>query len=52
MDKELKKEKKRLRAELDFYLDYKEVAWRAPDVQRFYDEEINRIIERLKEIGK
>ena len=52
MDNGLKKEKNKLRKELNFFLDYyKEVAWRAPEVRLFYDQEINRIIERLKEIG-
>lgn len=53
MNKELRKEKKKLKKELEYYLDYyKEVAWRAPQVKEFFDEEINRIVERLKEIGK
>jgi hypothetical protein len=52
MSNELRKEKKKLFKELEFYLAYySEVSSRGKQIKDFYDSEINRIIERLKEIG-
>lgn len=51
MNKE--KERKRLLKELAFYTKYnKEVIVRGENVKREFDYEIERIVERLKELGK
>lgn len=51
--KEIIKLKKTLFKELEYYLSlYNEVAHRAPQVKKFYDIEINRIIDELKKLGK
>lgn len=51
--REKQKRKKELFKDLDYFLTlYNEVAHRAPQVKKFYDMEINRIIEELKKIGK
>ncbi len=53
MNKEEQKEKKKLKKELEFYLDYyKEVACRSERIKREFDFQIERIIERLKELGR
>lgn len=56
LSKEVKKEKIRLRKELDFYLDYyKEVTGRgewAENTTAYFDAQIEIIVERLKEIGR
>jgi hypothetical protein len=53
LDKETKKRKKKLRNDLDFYLDYyKDVAARSEQIKEAFDREIEEIIEALKEIGK
>lgn len=53
MDRETKKEKQKLRKELDFFLDYhKEVSARSEKMGAYFDEQIAIIVERLKEIGK
>jgi actin-like ATPase involved in cell morphogenesis len=53
LDRETKKEKQRLRKDLDFYLDYyKEVTVRSEKIKEAFDREIERIVEALKEIGK
>ncbi|WP_297832811.1 hypothetical protein [uncultured Rikenella sp.] len=56
MDKETAKEKKRLQRDLLLYLElYKEVAGRGDggqQVKEFFDEQIEKIEERLKEIGR
>lgn len=56
LDKDIKKEKARLRKELDFYLDfYKEISGRGDlgaKTLAHFDEQIEIIIERLKEIGR
>lgn len=56
MDKETQKEKKRLQRDLLMYLElYKEIAGRGDggqQVKDYFDEQIERIEERLKEIGR
>lgn len=53
MDKQTKKEKVKLKKDLDFYLDYyKEVSARGEEIKEAFDREIERIIEALKQIGK
>ncbi len=52
MSSSLRKERKRLFKELEYFLRYyNEVAPRGKQIKKFYDLEIERIIERLKEIG-
>ena len=53
MDKQTKREKARLKKDLEFYLDYyKEVSGRSEKIKEAFDREIERIVEALKEIGK
>lgn len=56
LDKETRKEENRLKKELDFYLDfYKEIAGRgdlSAKTLAHFNEQIDIIIERLKEIGR
>ncbi len=53
LTKEEKQEKKRLKSELDFFLDnYKEISIRGEQIRTYFDDKINEIVERLKEIGK
>ncbi|HPH63660.1 MAG TPA: hypothetical protein PLN63_08605 [Paludibacteraceae bacterium] len=53
MDKETRKEKKRLEQELKLFLDnYKEVAVRGEQIKKYFDEQIELIVEMLKRIGK
>ncbi len=56
MDKETAKEKKRLQRDLLLYLElYKEIAGRGDGAQQtkdYFDEQIETITERLKEIGR
>ena len=53
LGKEEKREKKHLEKELIFHLSYyKEVATRSEQLKRYFDEQIEIIIERLKEIGQ
>ena len=52
LNKELKKEKKHLENELLFYLTYyREVTARSERLKLIFDESIETIIEKLKEIG-
>ena len=52
LNRELKKEKKHLEKELLFFLSYyKEVSARSEKIKAYFDEQIQIIIERLKEIG-
>ncbi|MDR0371574.1 MAG: hypothetical protein LBH80_06955 [Prevotellaceae bacterium] len=52
LNKEMQKEKKHLEKELLFFLSYhKEVSCRSEQMKTFFDEQIDIIIERLKEIG-
>ena len=52
LSKEMKKEKKHLEKELLFFLTYyKEVSGRSEKIKTFFDEQIEIIVERLKEIG-
>jgi hypothetical protein len=52
LSKELKKEKKHLEKELLFFLSYyNEVAGRSPKVKAYFDEQIEEMTDRLKEIG-
>ncbi len=52
LNKEMKKEKKHLEKELLFFLNYhKEVSGRSEKTKAYFDEQINIIVERLKEIG-
>jgi hypothetical protein len=53
----MKKEKEKLRKEaesdLNFYLRYyQELTVRSPEMKRVVDKEIDRLLEKLKEIGK
>ena len=53
LSKEEKREKKNLEKELLTILSlYKEVAWRSEKVKSYFDNEIERIIESLKELGR
>lgn len=53
MDKQTKREKVKLKKDLEFYLDYyKEVTVRSEKIKEAFDREIERIIEALKQIGK
>ncbi len=53
MNRETKREKEKLKKELNFYLDYyKEVTWVSEKIKLEFDYEIERIVERLKEIGR
>lgn len=53
MDKQTKREKVKLKKDLDFYLDYyKEVTVRSEQIKEAFDREIERIIGALKQIGK
>jgi hypothetical protein len=52
LNKEMKKEKKHLEKELLFFLTYhKEVSGRSEKMRAYFDEQIEIIVERLKEIG-
>jgi hypothetical protein len=52
MDKETKKEKKKLEKDLMFYLNYfKELSARSERMRTVAEKEIENIVERLKEIG-
>ena len=52
MSIQLRNEKKKLLKELEYFLAYyKEVSSRGKQIKAFYDTEIERIIEKLKEIG-
>jgi len=52
LSKEMKKEKKHLEKELLFFLTYyKEVSARSEKMKAYFDEQIEIIVERLKEIG-
>jgi hypothetical protein len=52
LSKEEKKEKKFLEKELIFFLSYyKEVSVRSEKTKRYFDQQIEIITERLKEIG-
>ena len=52
LSKDLKKEKKELEKELLFFLTYyKEVSMRSEQLKTYFDEKIEIIIEKLKEIG-
>lgn len=52
MSKEMKKEKKHLEKELIFFLSYyKEVTCRSEQMKAYYDEQIEAITNRLKELG-
>lgn len=52
LNKELKKEKKELEKELIFLLSYyKEVSVRSEKLKKYFDEQIEIITEKLKEIG-
>ncbi|GAB6008809.1 hypothetical protein [Dysgonomonas reticulitermitis] len=52
LNKELKKEKRELEKELVFLLSYyKEVSARGEKLKQYFDEQIEIITERLKEIG-
>ena len=52
LSKELKKEKRLLEKELLFFLSYyKEVSGRSEKTKAYFDEQIQIITERLKEIG-
>ena len=52
LSKEDKKEKRHLEKELKFFLDYyKSVTWRSEKMKFYFDEQIEIIIERLKEMG-
>lgn len=47
------KERKRLLKELEFFTRYyKEVTTRGPQIKDYYDAEIMRIVNVLKELGK
>jgi len=51
--KEEKKRKKKLWADLKFYLDnYKEITLRGEKIRKAFDAEVDSIIEELKRIGK
>jgi hypothetical protein len=52
LDRETKKQKKELEKELIFLLSYyKEVSARSDDLKKYFDEQIEIITEKLKEIG-
>jgi hypothetical protein len=52
LSREIKKEKKHLEKELLFFLSYyREVSSRSEKLKACFDEQIEIIIERLKEIG-
>ncbi|WP_163307771.1 hypothetical protein [Dysgonomonas sp. 521] len=52
LNRELKKEKKHLKKELIFLLSYyKEVSNRSEKLKEYFDEQIEIITEKLKEIG-
>jgi hypothetical protein len=52
LNRETKKEKKHLEKELLFFLSYyREVSGRSEKVKAYFDEQIEIIVERLKEIG-
>jgi len=52
LNRETKKEKKHLEKELQFFLSfYTEVSGRSEQMKAYFDEQIETIIERLKEIG-
>jgi len=52
LSRELRKEKKELEKELLFFLTYyKEVSRRSEQLRVYFDEKIEIIIEKLKEIG-
>lgn len=53
LSNEEKREKKFLEKELLTILSlYKEVAWRSEKVKAYFDDEIERIIKALKELGR
>jgi hypothetical protein len=53
LSKEEKKEKRNLEKDLLTILSfYKDVSMRSEQIKRFMDEEIERIIEKLKELGR
>jgi len=53
LSREEKREKKNLEKELLTILSlYKEVVWRSEKLKSYFDDEINRIIELLKELGR
>ncbi len=53
MDEEKRKLKKKLKEDLDFYLDnYKEVSARSERIKAEFDREIEEIVETLKQLGK
>ena len=52
LSKEIKKEKKELEKELFFFLSYyNEISNRSVKIKDYFDEQIEIITERLKEIG-
>ncbi len=53
MNEDLKKEKRRLQKDLEFYLEfYKELSTRSEQMKKVVDLEIEKLVSRLKEIGK
>ncbi len=53
LTREEKKEKKKLKEELNFFLDnYREVSIRGEQIKRYFDDKIEEIVNRLKEMGK
>ncbi|MDR2205707.1 MAG: hypothetical protein LBE36_06075 [Flavobacteriaceae bacterium] len=53
MTKQKERERKKLLKELDYFTRYySEIAWRGKQIKEFYDHEIERIINALKELGK
>jgi len=51
MDRRTKREKRDLRRDLEFYLDYyKDITTRSERMKRAVDHEIERIVEALKQI--
>ncbi|MBS9774577.1 MAG: hypothetical protein KGV59_05405 [Tenacibaculum sp.] len=53
LTKEEKQRKKKLKEELNFFLDnYKEVTIRGEQIKRYFDDKIEELIEELKQMGK
>ena len=53
MNEDLIKEKRRLQKDLEFYLEfYKELSTRSEQMKKVVDLEIEKLVSRLKEIGK
>ncbi len=53
LTREEKRRKKKLKEELNFFLDnYKEISIRGNQIRQYFDDKIDELVEELKQMGK